>query len=111
MITKKGFIGMFLGYPKDHAENTYLMWNVNTKRTVIARTVSWLNESYGETKKLKKEDICRLPFPKYEDEDNGDYELLHIGGIEQNLNKNKKSPEKYKVGESSEIEIVEETEN
>ena len=60
MIDNRGFLAMFVGYPKDHAEGTYLMINLKTRRVVIGRTVDWLNESYGENQKLKDNEICRV---------------------------------------------------
>ena len=94
MVDNRGFVGMLLGYSKDHAENTYLMWNEDTKRAVIMRSVRCLDQSFGETKKLKENEICRLSFPKLDEDDDKDYELLEIGGINYELsNKNKPSNE------------------
>ena len=59
---------MFVGYPEDHTEGTYLMMNLKTRRVVIGRTVDWLNESYGKNQKLKDDEICRVPPPKEEKE-------------------------------------------
>ena len=57
MVDNEWFVGMFLGYPEDHAEKTYIMWNKETKRPVITWSVQWLGQSYGETIKIPREKI------------------------------------------------------
>ena len=93
MVDNKGFVGMFVGYPEDHAEKTYVMWNAETRRPVTTRSVQWLDQSYGETMKVPSDEICRLPFPKFEDNED-DYELLDIGGIDHELKDKNKVEEK-----------------
>ena len=94
MIDNRGFVGMFVGYPADHAENTFLMMNIKTKRTVITRSVEWYNESYGETMKLKENEKSVVPVndDNSDIETNDEYIILDIGGIEEELsNKENKS--------------------
>ena len=71
------------------------MWNTETKRAVITRLVDWLDESYESIKRLRNDEICRLPFPEINEEDDKDYMLLDIGGIDYELNQNNKTPESY----------------
>ena len=96
MVANRGFTGMFVGYPENHAAGTFLMLNLKTKKVVTTRTVDWNNESYGTTMKLYKERICILPFENEDinsDED-GDYvhDILDVGGTETELeNANKQT--------------------
>ena len=88
MVDNREFSDMFLGYPENHAEGTYLMMNVKTKRAVITRSANWLDKSFGKNQKLKSNEICRLPFDKSEEEIDEEYKILDVEGIDQELKRN-----------------------
>ena len=69
MVSNRGFTGVCVGYPEDHAAGTYLVMNMKTRHVCRTRTVDWNNESYGETMKIEKDKRCHLPFETYEDND------------------------------------------
>jgi hypothetical protein len=46
-LADPGKVGMFLGYPESHANDTYHMWNLQTDRMILSWDVLWLNKSYN----------------------------------------------------------------
>ena len=112
MVTNRGFTGMFVGYPENHAAGTFLMLNLKTKKVVTTRTVDWNNESYGTTMKLAKENICNLPFENedIESDEDGDFihDILDVGGTEtelENANNQATTLEENNDGEITETKL------
>ena len=47
----------FVGYPKDHASDTYRMLNLKTNKTIITRDIFWLDKLYGDHFNLKRKNV------------------------------------------------------
>ena len=52
-LTNRGIPCMFIGYPDDHAPNVYQFLKLESETMILSRNVTWMNQSYGEYKKLK----------------------------------------------------------
>ena len=55
------------------------MLNLETKKVILTRTLDWNDESYGQTKRLKDEEISKLETQLEKIEENESYEMLDIG--------------------------------
>jgi Reverse transcriptase (RNA-dependent DNA polymerase) len=51
---------MFIGYSDNHTSNVYQFLKLGTHQVIHSRDVTWLNQSYGEFKKLKQPDILNI---------------------------------------------------
>jgi hypothetical protein len=51
-LKNRGLTYMFVGYSVDHANNVYIMLNLNTKRIINTRDVVWLRRSYKTWSKI-----------------------------------------------------------
>ena len=79
-----GKLCIFVGYAKNHAGDTYCMFNPTTKRVIISRDIQWLNKTYGKWARenqhlLDPEDIIadeveEETINNNSDDDNGTYE-------------------------------------
>jgi len=45
-IDDRGCICMFVGYPENHYDDTFRMWDPRSRRVHITRDISWLNKMY-----------------------------------------------------------------
>ena len=52
-LTNRGIPCMFIGYPEDHAPNVYQFLKLESETMILSRNVTWMNQSYGDYKKLK----------------------------------------------------------
>ncbi len=68
-LTDRGRVCMFVGYSDEHPRHTYRFVNLSTNRVVISRDVKWLNKTWGEYQKGKKENVINI-----EDDDDYGYE-------------------------------------
>jgi len=71
----KGKVGLFAGYPQNHADNVYRIFNLNTKQIIKSRDLIWLNLSYGNWNKFKNNIQCS------KDEDLSDSESTDVDAI------------------------------
>jgi len=62
-LSDKGTTGIFVGYPKNHADDVYRIFNTITKKIIKSRDVLWLNMKYGDWMISNKE------IPKHLDDD------------------------------------------
>jgi hypothetical protein len=49
-LNDRGIVGLFVGYPDNHADDVYRIFNIKTKQIVKSRDLAWLNLSYGNWK-------------------------------------------------------------
>ena len=56
-LDDRGMICIFLGYPKDHAGDTYRVLNPQTNKTMITRDLIWLHKLYHEHYQIKNRAI------------------------------------------------------
>jgi hypothetical protein len=49
-LSDRGTVGLFLGYPDNHADDVYRIFNITTKQIIKSRNLVWLNLSYGNWK-------------------------------------------------------------
>ena len=47
-LEDRGKVCMFVGYPPSHACDVYKMFNLETKRIILSRDITWLKKTYGE---------------------------------------------------------------
>jgi hypothetical protein len=47
-LADRGKLATFLGYPDNHSNDVYCMWNLKTERIVNSRDVLWLHKSYEQ---------------------------------------------------------------
>ena len=66
-LKDRGFPCMFVGYPKDHAADTYKMFNLQTKKVIMSRNIIWLNKFYSEYKKTEYKKVIEI-YDEDEDE-------------------------------------------
>jgi len=52
-LDNRGRHCVFVGYPENHSENVYRMFNTLTKKVILTRDILWLNQSYGDFHNLK----------------------------------------------------------
>ena len=52
-VENRGHICMFVGYPDDHASDTYRMWDPRSRRVHVTRDIKWLNRMYFENPNLE----------------------------------------------------------
>ena len=71
-LENKGEVLMFVGYEQKHAINTYRMLNMSTYYIVVTRDIKWLNITFGDFKKISKEDRVNLPVLEFWNEKNKD---------------------------------------
>ena len=55
-LSDRGTVGLFVGYPDNHADDVYRIFNIKTKQIIKSRDLVWLNLSYGNWK-LKNNNI------------------------------------------------------
>jgi hypothetical protein len=46
-LNDRGTVGLFVGYPGNHANDVYRLFNIKTKQIIKSRDLVWLNLSYG----------------------------------------------------------------
>jgi hypothetical protein len=68
-LNDRGTVGLFVGYPDNHANDVYRLFNIKTKQIIKSRDLVWLNLSYGYWNKLKNNNI-----QLQDDEDTSDTE-------------------------------------
>jgi hypothetical protein len=56
-LNERGTAGLFVGYPDNHANDVYRIFNAKTKEIIKARDLVWLNLSYGNWNKSKNNNI------------------------------------------------------
>jgi hypothetical protein len=56
-LTNRGIPCINLGLAPNHSSNIYRMLNLDTKRVIISRDISWLQQSYGSWKGLSHDQI------------------------------------------------------
>jgi len=49
-LADHGFPCLFIGYPDSHADESYRMFNLETKKAILTRNVLQLDKNYGEFK-------------------------------------------------------------
>jgi hypothetical protein len=49
-LSNRGTVGLFVGYPDNHADDVYRIFNIKTKQNIKSRDLVWLNLSYGNWK-------------------------------------------------------------
>jgi hypothetical protein len=49
-LRNRGTVGLFYGYPDNHADDVYRIFNIKTKQIIKSRDLVWLNLSYGNWK-------------------------------------------------------------
>jgi len=49
-LNDRGTVGLFVGYPDNHADDVYKIFNIKTKQIIKSRDLIWLNLSYGNWK-------------------------------------------------------------
>jgi hypothetical protein len=49
-LNNRGTVGLFVGYPDNHADDVYRIFNIKTKQIIKSRDLVWLNLSYGDWK-------------------------------------------------------------
>ena len=49
-LNDRGTVGLFVGYPDNHADDVYRIFNIKTKQIIKSRDLVWLNLSYGNWK-------------------------------------------------------------
>jgi hypothetical protein len=49
-LSDRGTVGLFVGYPDDHADDVYRIFNIKTKQIIKSRDLVWLNLSHGNWK-------------------------------------------------------------
>lgn len=54
-IADRGEQCMFIGYPKEHTGDTYMMWNPTTGRVHITRDVTWLRRMFFSSQAINAE--------------------------------------------------------
>jgi hypothetical protein len=46
-LSDRGTVGLFVGYPDNHADDVYRILNIKSKQIIKSRDSVWLNLSYG----------------------------------------------------------------
>ena len=46
-LNDRGTVGLFVGYPQNHADDIYRIFNLQTKQIIKSRDLIWLNLNYG----------------------------------------------------------------
>jgi hypothetical protein len=49
-LIDRGNVGLFVGYPDNHADDVYRIFNIKTKLIIKSRDLVWLNLSYSNWK-------------------------------------------------------------
>jgi hypothetical protein len=49
-LSDRGTVGLFVGYPDNHADDVYRIFNIKSKQIIKSRDLAWLNLSYGNWK-------------------------------------------------------------
>jgi hypothetical protein len=49
-LNDRGTVGLFVGYPDNHADDVYRIFNIKNKQIIKSRDLVWLNLSYGNWK-------------------------------------------------------------
>jgi hypothetical protein len=57
IIQGKLEVGLFVGYPDNHANDVYRIFNIKTKQIVNPSDLVWFHLSYGNWNKLKNNNI------------------------------------------------------
>ena len=70
-LNERGIVGLFVGYPQNHADDVYRIFNLKTKQIIKSRGLIWLNLSYGNWNKSKNN------IKNSENEDFSDSEALN----------------------------------
>ena len=52
-LNDRGTVGLFVGYPQNHADDVYRIFNLQTKQIIKSRDLIWLNLNYGNWIKSK----------------------------------------------------------
>ena len=83
-LKDRGQICMFLGYSEDHDTSTYRMLNINTRKVIHTRDLTWLNKTYGEYYNVQQPMIVEIE----DDED----EKTNIISDEESVNSEGREP-------------------
>jgi Reverse transcriptase (RNA-dependent DNA polymerase) len=59
-LTNRGIACMNLGLAPNHSIDVYRMLNLHTKRVLMSRDITWLNQTYGQWKNLSVDQISRF---------------------------------------------------
>ena len=46
-LNDRGTVGLFVGYPQNHADDVYRIFNLQTKQIIKSRDLIWLNLNYA----------------------------------------------------------------
>ena len=59
-LDDKGIVGIFVGYPEEHASDVYRMWCPSANGIRLSRDITWLKKSCGKYMKKKEYKITPL---------------------------------------------------
>ncbi len=59
-LENKGKICMLVGYSEEHPKGTYRFMDLNTKKVIMSRDVSWMNKTWGEYQGIKEKRIIKI---------------------------------------------------
>ena len=81
-LTNRGKTVMFVGYAKDHADDVYRMFDLQTRKVSQTRDVHWLGQLYGDYKGVTEKEVIRL------NEDDGEVMMVPVVTPESMTNNN-----------------------